>query len=464
MNPLADRDNWNELCRFSIDDLLANYAKGSLSPVEVLNAHLERIEQHEETINAFVTVTHDLAKRQAKHSEEIWRKGDHAGALEGVPYAIKDLVPTAGIRTTRGSPLYRDWVPSENSPLAQLLLKSGGAMVGKTTTSEIGWKADAGNPINGASRTPYNPTLTSGGSSGGAAAGVAAGFMSLAQGGDGAGSIRIPASFCNLVGMKPGPGVVPYYPPTPLGALVANGPLARSVRDVAHLLDVMSAQDPRDSMSVVRTPGGYRGSCDKTPDKIRAYYAPSWGGRRAEPSIESVVTQAVSRLQGGGIEVEEIGETPPDRFDLMDIIWTTGFASLIPRPSNETDADLAKVIERARSYSGSDLATAHLARQEYKAQVELLLQHVDVLLTPTVAIGPFNPGSPGPESVGGIPANYLDWAWMTYSFNLSEHAAITIPCGFDEDDLPVGLQLISRHGTEHHLLACAAIVESLCSS
>lgn len=461
MNPIADRGQWNELCRFSVDDLLTNYSNGSLSPVEVLNAHLARIEQYEHTINAFVTVTSDLAKKQAKHSEKVWHRGENPRALEGVPYAIKDLVPTAGIRTTKGSAPFRDWIPSENSPLAQLLFKSGGAMVGKTTTSEIGWKADAGNPINGASRTPYDPTRTSGGSSGGAAAGVAAGFMAVAQGGDGAGSVRIPASFCNLVGMKPGPGVIPYYPPTPLGSLVANGPLAHTVRDAAYLLDVMSAQDPRDSLSIAREPGGYREACEEIPDRISAYYAPSWGGRRVEPSIEATVSQAVSCLKSEGFEIDELVETPRDRFDLLDVIWTTGFASLVPQPNGDTDSELAKVVERAKLYSGADLASAHLARQTYKAEVEQLLHQVDVLITPTVAVGPFEPGSPGPQAVAETPANYLDWAWMTYSFNLSEHPSITIPSGFDDTGLPVGIQLISRHGSERSLLSCASEVERI---
>ncbi|MEU0842615.1 amidase family protein [Streptomyces sp. NPDC005962] len=438
------------------------YARKEVSPVEVAQAHLDRIAQYDEHVNAFVTITADRALADARAAEDEWRTSETAPArpLLGIPFALKDLVPTTGIRTTKGSARTRDWIPSADSPLAQRLLTSGGALLGKTTTSEAGWKADSGNRVNGPARNPHSLTHTAGGSSGGAAAAVAAGFTPVAQGGDGAGSVRIPASFCGTVGIKPSTGIIPYFPPTPLGPIVANGPLARTVADAALLLDVLSGPDHRDPTSLPHSPGGFVRACKRPPRSLRIAYLPTLGGRTPEETVSGPIAQAVARLEDAGHTVNVLDATPHDRFDLLHVIWTTGFATLFPDPGEDLDTGLAAVVREAACFTGADLAAAHLQRQQYKAEMSEFLAPYDVAITPTCAVPPFAPGADHPDTVRGRPANYLDWAWLTYTFNLTEHPALTLPCAATAEGLPIGIQLIGHHYRDHDLVAAAAAIET----
>ncbi|SDT45936.1 amidase [Microlunatus soli] len=453
-------DAADELCWLSVRELRDGYATRRLSPVEVTEALLQRIERLDGDINAFVTVTADRARADAKTAEQQWaRNPDDAPPMLGIPFAIKDLVPTAGIRTTKGSRLTRDWIPEQNSPLADRLLGSGGVMMGKTTTSEVGWKAAAGNRVNGPAHNPHNLARTAGGSSGGAAAAVAAGFAPVAQGGDGAGSVRIPAAFCGVVGIKPGPGLIPYYPPTPLSSIVANGTLARSVDDAAALLDLISTADPRDPTSMLRDhrPVAPRRD-ERASSPLRIAYCPTWGGRPAEPEITAALDLTAERLGAAGHRVELCDDTPRDRFDLLHVIWTTGFAAILSgADQSELDPGLAAVIEAAGAFSGADLAAAHLERQEYKAEVSSFLAPYDLILTPSCAVTAFPVGQDGPDSVNEEPADYLDWAWFSYAFNLSEHPAISIPV--HGPSLPIGAQLVAAHGAEARLIRAARTIE-----
>ncbi|MGV9633113.1 amidase [Nocardia rhamnosiphila] len=454
----------SELTSQSADQLRQLYAAGQASPVEVVRAHLDRIDHLDQHINAFVTVTAEHALDDARRAEREWHQADTTTRhkpLLGIPLAIKDLVPTAGIRTTKGSNRFRDWTPEANSPLAQRLLESGAALMGKTTTSEVGWKADAGNRVNGPARNPHAPTHTAGGSSGGAAAAVAAGFATVAQGGDGAGSVRIPASFCGVVGFKPSTGVIPYYPPTPLGTMVANGPIARTVADAALLLDAMSGPDYRDPNSLPLPAGGFRAACDREPAALRIAYLPALGGRVPEEEVIDAVSRAVDGIATAGHRIDVLDASPADRFDLLHVIWTTGFASLFPGGGADLDPGLAAVIDQADQFTGADLAAAHLARQQYKTQISELLAPYDLIITPTCAVPAFAVGEDHPAAVNGAPANYLDWAWLTYTFNLSEHPAISLPCSSTDTGLPIGIQLVGHHHRDHDLLAAAATLEPL---
>ncbi|MCF3140845.1 hypothetical protein LRQ04_16435 [Paenarthrobacter sp. AR 02] len=456
-NPATSAPN---VCALSIDELRKEYSEGSLSPVEVAHAHLERIEAENPRLNAYVTVTAEQALVDAQRAEHVWtHQPEDAPPLLGVPFAIKDLMPTKGIRTSKGSLATSAWIPENNSPLATRLLQAGGTLLGKTTTSELGWKADSGNPVNGPARNPHDPSKTAGGSSGGAAAAVAAGLATVSQGGDGAGSVRIPAAFCGVVGIKPGTGVIPYYPPTPLSSIVANGSFGRTVRDAAILLDVMAGPDPRDPSSVLRHHGQYRRVCDQSPGTLRIAYVPNWGGRRAEPELEHAADHAAAKLRAAGHSVDFIDNSPEDRFDLLHTIWTTGFASIVESAQKGVDAGLARVVDQAVGFSGADLAKAHLQRQVYKAEVAEFFSSYDLLLTPTTSVAAFAAGDDNPDNVNGIPANYLDWAWFTYAFNLSEHPAVSLPHGSTQAGLPTGIQLVAHHGCEEKLVAAAAEAE-----
>lgn len=445
----------------SAEELGRLYRSRSISPVEVVQAHLDRIEDLDPQLHSFVTVTPERALETAKAAESAFRNGETLNPLLGVPFALKDLVPTKGIRTTKGSLRFQDWVPDEDSPLARRALGTGAALLGKTTTSEMGWKAASANRVSGAARNPHRLEATAGGSSGGAAAAVAAGLVTIAQGGDGAGSIRIPAAFCGVVGMKPTPGTIPYYPPTPLGTLVANGPLARTVRDAALLMDALSGPDIHDPLSLGRRKGGFFDSCSKAPAKIRIAYAPQLGGRSAEPAIAAAVDQAVLRIRDAGHSVTVLEETPADRFDLLNIIWTTGFATLFPEGGEDLDPGLDHVIRTGKSFSGSDLAAAHLQRQEYRAEYSQLLENYDVLITPTTSVLSFGAEADHPDTVNSQKANYLDWAWYTYTFNLTEHPAISLPIGHKVAGLPIGLQIVGKHHRDRELMSIASAIEAI---
>src|SRR5690606_478551 len=237
----------DELWALPATELIARYRRRELSPVEVTDAVLARIEQLDPTINAYVTRTPELAMENARAAEQAYLRGQ-PGAVAGVPVAIKDLTPTRGIRSTFGSLLYADHVPEEGTPDVERLIEAGMVMLGKTTTPEFGWKGDSGNRVNGPTRNPWNLERTAGGSSGGSGAAVATGLATLAQGSDGAGSIRIPASFCGVFGLKPTTGLVPRVPSsTSFHSHI--GPMTRTVRDAALLLSVTAGYDPRDRFS-----------------------------------------------------------------------------------------------------------------------------------------------------------------------------------------------------------------------
>lgn len=238
-----------ELCFLSATELLEQYRRRALSPVEVVDAVLEQIERLDPAVRAFLTVTAEQARRQAIEAEYAYAHGDRRPLL-GVPVSIKDVTPVAGVRWTSGSLLWKDRIAEEDAPIVERLRAAGAILLGKTNTPELGWKGDSGNRLIGPTRNPWQLERTAGGSSGGAAAAVAAGMGPLAQGTDGAGSIRIPASFCGIVGFKPSFGLVPYYPPSAVELLAHVGPMTRTVADAALMLAVMAGPDPRDRHSL----------------------------------------------------------------------------------------------------------------------------------------------------------------------------------------------------------------------
>src|SRR6185312_14722311 len=244
------------------NELRGLYRSRSLSPVEVTRAVLERIDRINPVLKAFVTVTPERAMADARRAEHAYVSGGSVPALAGIPYSLKDLTPTKGIRTTRGSLLWKDWVPDFNTPIGERLQAAGGVLLGKTNTPELGWKGESTNRVIGSTLNPWNRERTPGGSSGGASAAVAAGLGPLAQGTDGAGSVRIPASFAGVFGLKPTFGLVPYYPTSAVEALAHIGPLTRTVRDGALMLNIMAGSDWRDRNSLNSRPVDFLAGCE----------------------------------------------------------------------------------------------------------------------------------------------------------------------------------------------------------
>ncbi|MEI2619019.1 MAG: amidase family protein [Thermomicrobiales bacterium] len=280
-----------DLCYLSATELLTAYRARTLSPVEVTRAILERIDRVNPTLNAYVTVTAERAMDDARAAEATWMSGNPTGSLIGVPVSIKDITPTKGIRTTRGSLLYANWVPEEDAPFVEHVYAAGAVMLGKTNTPELGWKGDSGNRVFGPTHNPWKHGRTAGGSSGGAAAAVAAGLGPLASGTDGAGSIRMPAGFCGVFGLKPSFGRLAYYPPSSVESLAHVGPITRTVRDAALLMNITAGADARDRATWPLAED-YLAGCEGGIAGLRVAWSSDLGFAPIDPEVRELTTAA----------------------------------------------------------------------------------------------------------------------------------------------------------------------------
>lgn len=454
-----------DLCYLSAGELKWLYAERRLSPVEVTRAVLDRIDRLNPKLNAFVTVTHDRAMEDAIRAEQSYMAGGDVPYLAGIPYSLKDLTPTRGIRTTKGCLLWKDWVPDFDTPIVERLTGAGGVLVGKTNTPEMGWKGESTNPVVGSTRNPWNLDRTPGGSSGGASAAVAAGLGPLAQGTDGAGSIRIPASFAGIFGFKASFGLVPYYPPSAVEALAHVGPMARTVRDAAMMLNVMSGPDWRDKNSLDARPVDYLSSCDGDLHGLRVAWSPNLGFASVEPDVLKVVEQAVAAFKELGCEVIEVDPGFEDPWEPLSVIWATGMAAGhredFAQVRNQLDQGRVAVIEEGFGYSGVDLTAAHNFKAQFAEQFLGFVDQYDLLLTPTVPVTAFPVGQDQPGQVAGKETTYLSWTPFTYVCNLTGQPAASVPCGFASDGLPVGLQIVGKWRDDVTVLKASAAFESI---
>jgi len=443
-------------------ELLDAYARRTLDPVEVTEATLERIEQVEPAVNAFVTVTEARAHADARRASAAWAAGT-AGRLCGVPYSLKDLVATKGIPTGRGSLVWGVDDAGFDAPVAERLAAAGGVLVGKTTTPEMGWKGDSGNRRNGPCHNPWQHGRTAGGSSGGTAAAAAARCGPLHQGSDGAGSVRIPAGFCGMVGLKPTYGLVAQYPASAVETVSHVGPITRTVADCALMLDVMVGVDERDRTSVAPPCPSYLQALQRPLDRLHIAYSADLGYARIEDGVATHVRAAVDVLRGLGHDVEEVALGLDDPWWIEQTIWETGMAALhddrFDQVRDALDPGLVAVIESGRTRSGVDLARAYQARVAWVDRLRLALDGYDLLVCPTLPCTAFPAGDNHPGTVAGHEVTYLGWTTLTYPFNLSGGAALTVPCGL-ADGLPVGLQIVGRRFADELVLRLGAAYEA----
>ena len=391
-------------------------------------------------MNAFVTVTADLALAQAAAVDG----GALTGPLAGVPVAIKDLVDVAGVPTSMGSLVHQGRIADVDAPLVARIRAAGAVIVGKTTTSEYGWKGESGNRVNGPAHNPWRHGLTAGGSSGGSAAAVAAGVVRMAQGGDGAGSIRIPASFCGVFGLKPTAGLVP----APAGSgLSAQGPIARTVADGALLLDVMAGT----SLS---------GAVEEGVAGVRAAWSADLGYAAVEAGVLEVAAAAARRLPELGPVLEDADPGLEDPWPIVDPIWAwTQAQDEDPEKRDLADPGRWQVVERGLRMTEADHAAALERRARYTVAMDAFFGDHDLLVTPTMPCPPFRAGADQPGWVAGRPTEYLSWTAFTYPFNVTGQPAASVPCGRDRDGLPVGLQIVGRRGEDALVLRAARAFE-----
>ena len=452
----------NDLCAMSALELRHHYQSRGLSPVEVATATLRRIEQLNPDLNAFITVTSELALTQARAAERAYADGT-AGPLAGIPISIKDLTPTRGIRTTRGSLLHTDWIPTDDAPFVERVYAAGAVMLGKTNTPELGWKGDSSNLIVGPTHNPWRHGRTAGGSSGGGAAAVAAGLGPLAQGGDGAGSIRIPCAFCGIFGLKPSFGLVPYAPASVMGDLTHLGPMTRTVRDAALLLNVVAGADPRDRLSW-SSDLNYLDGLDSGIRGLRVAWTGDLGYAPVDPAVRTTVEAAAHRFIELSCEVEQIAPPLADPWSIVDAIWSSSMAGLYHRDFDQVrsriDPGLVEVIEHGGTLSGAEVAEARIRRNDYYEGMRSFMEGYDLLLTPTLPITAFAAGDDQPGTVAGQETSYLSWTPFTFPFNLTGQPAATVPCGL-VDGLPVGLQIVGRWHDDATVLRAAAAFEEI---
>jgi aspartyl-tRNA(Asn)/glutamyl-tRNA(Gln) amidotransferase subunit A len=453
----------DEVCWLSALELRDGYRRRELSPVEVVDATLDRIDRLNPTLTAYVTVTADLARQQARRAERAYASGT-AAPLAGVPISIKDLTPTKGIRTTRGSLLDPDWVPDYDPPFVERVDIAGAVMLGKTNTPELGWKGDSGNRVVGPTHNPWRHGRTAGGSSGGAGAAVAAGLGPLAQGSDGAGSIRIPAAFCGIFGHKPSFGLVPQFPASAVGDLSHLGPMTRTVRDAALLLDVVAGADPRDRLSH-STGVDHLAACEGGVAGLRVAWSPDLGYATVEPAVRALAATAARRFADDlGCHVEEVDPGIDDPYELLDLLWVSAMAGYhgdqLEARRAILDPGLVREIDRARGLGLVAVAAAHQRRNSVYHAWRAFFERWDLLLTPMLPCTAFEAGQDHPGRVAGVEKTFLSWTPFTFPFNLTGQPAATVPCGL-VDGLPVGLQIVGRWRDDATVLRAAAAFEAV---
>jgi aspartyl-tRNA(Asn)/glutamyl-tRNA(Gln) amidotransferase subunit A len=443
----------------SAAELAAGLRRGEWSAVEVAEAVLDRIARLDADANAMVTVTPDRALEDAHRADAALRDGT-AGPLCGVPYTLKDLVPTRGIPTGYGSRVWRDPSPSADHPVAERLAASGGVLLGKTTTPEHGFKGDSGNPLNGPCPNPWRRDRTPGGSSSGAAVAAALGYGPLHQGSDGAGSVRIPSSFCGVFGLKPTFGLV-AHPQAGGFALSHIGPIARTVADAALLLDAMAGFDARDRLSVPPPVPSFAAELDAPLRPLRLAFSPDLGYAVVEPEVAACVERAARAFAELGHTVEPVELGLEDPWWIERELWISMFAALHPVDPGQRDdvtPGLVRLVDQAEGRGSRAVGRALDARSTLTLELERRLAGYDLLLCPTLPCTAFPLGDDQPAAVAGRPFDDLGWTQFCYPFNLTGQPAASVPCGL-AGGLPVGLQIVGRRLDDALVLRAAAAYE-----
>jgi aspartyl-tRNA(Asn)/glutamyl-tRNA(Gln) amidotransferase subunit A len=403
----------------------------------------------------------------ARAAEEAVMRGDDLGPLHGLPISIKDLEMTRGLRTTSGSLIFEDRVPDEDSVVVERVRQSGAVILGKTNTPEFGQSGTTENRLGGPCRNPWNTERTPGGSSGGAAAGVSAGLSAISTGSDGGGSIRIPASFCGLYGIKPTQGRVPRYggrnAPIIVNQLGQSGPITRTVRDAAILLQELAGWDARDPGSLRDTPGDYIAALDRDISGLKIAWSPDFGYAAVDPEVVDMCSKAARMFEGMRCSVSEDVfsiEAPQEAFRV--IFSANTYASsgylLHEHPEKLTDY-FREAMEHAATLTAADYARALGAIGALKAQFDSFFEEYDLLLSPTMAVPAFEIEQ-HPAIIDGREVDpFFGYLPFTYPINAIGHTAASVPCGFSADGMPIGLHIVGRHGDEETVLAASAAFE-----
>lgn len=455
----------DELCFMTARELALHIRQRDVSAVEVMEAHLRHIEAVNPAVNAIITLLPEQAMDGAKAADAALAKGQALGALHGLPVAHKDLVPTKGIRTTRGSPIFKDDVPQENALIVDRLQGAGAITIGKTNTPEFGAGSQTFNPVFGATLNPYATTHTCGGSSGGAAVALATGMLPIADGSDTGGSLRNPAAFCNVVGFRTAPGRVPVWPKN-VGWFTysVQGPMARTVSDTALLLSVMAGPDPRSPIAIAEPGSKFDVDLRRDFRGTRIAWSRDLGGIPVDRRVTAVLESQRHVFSDLGCVVEE-GE--PDFTDADEVfklwrawVFELGYTDLIAEHREQIKETVIWNAEAGQSITGPQLARAEAKRTELYHRVREFMETYEFLVLPTTQVPPFPVDQEFITEIEGVPMEtYIDWMKSCYYITVTGLPAISVPCGFTPEGLPVGIQIVGRHQDELGVLQLAYAFE-----
>jgi len=456
----------SDLCFLTLRELNRAYDNGDLTPLEVTEAVLDRIDAENSTWNAFCLVDQQAARQAARESTRRWHSGAALGPLDGIPCTVKDLVIVQGWPTLRGSRTTNPAGPwLEDAPAVARLREAGAVLLGKTTTPEFGSKGVTESLLTGITRNARDPQRTSGGSSGGAAVAAARGYGVLHIGTDAAGSVRIPAAYNGVFSLKPTYGRVPAYPLSPLGTLSHLGPITRTVEDAAYMLSAIARFDDRDWYALPDLDLRYELQLETSLRGVKIAYSADLGYAKVDAEVATACLNAAQRFEELGASVEQIaGPLEEDPVWITDRIWFAAFLNITREMDAGTiaqlDPMLQGMLERARALSTAQLLAAHNAREIVALQLCHVHRNYDLLLTPSMPqtafkTGQFNPwGSDKPE-------DWIRWSSFTYPFNQSQQPAATCPCGLDSNGLPIGLQIVGPKYADLKVMQAAYAFETL---
>jgi amidase len=453
------------LCFLSAVELARMIRLKQVSAREVMTAHLRQIERVNPSVNAIVTLVAEQAMEQAQRADEAVAHGTLLGPFHGLPVAIKDLHDTKGIRTTYGSPIFKDFVPIQDAITVERIKKAGAICLGKTNTPEFGAGSQTFNQVFGRTLNPYDPSKTCGGSSGGAAVALACGMVPLADGSDMGGSLRNPAAFCNVVGLRPEAGRVPSRPRTSAwSTLSVDGPMGRTVADVAFFLSVLAGPDPRSPISITEPGRQFAEPLDSDPKGVRVAWAGNLGGVAFDPELRRIVDEQRTTFETLGCRVDE---AEPD-FKGADEAFKTlrawqfeaGFADLVKSSRPLIKDTIIQEVERGAALTGPQLGRAEMLKTQLYERARVFFETYEFLVLPTTQVPPFDVLQPYVTEINGeTMGSYIDWMKSCYFISTVGNPAISVPCGFTQAGLPIGLQIVGRHQGERRLLQIAHAFE-----
>ena len=454
-----------EICSLSAVELARRVRARDLSARDVVGGYLKRIADINPRVNAIVTLVADRAMERAAAADEAQARGEPLGPLHGLPIAHKDLQPTRGICTTFGSPIYRDFVPDEDSLLVERARSAGAIAIGKTNTPEFGAGSQTFNPVFGATLNPYDLTKTCGGSSGGAAVALACNMLPLADGSDMGGSLRNPASFCGVVGLRTSPGRVPVWPSmSAWSPLSVDGPMGRSVGDVALLLSAIAGPDNRSPIALDDPGAMFSAPLDRDFKSVRVAWWRDLGGLPVDPRVRAVVDHQRGIFESLGCIVEEA----EPRFAGFDAVFKTlramafliGVAERVRGRHDQVKDTILWEIERGERLTPAEIARAEGIRTELYHRMRRFMDTYEFFVLPVAQVPPFDVNEPYVTKIDGVAMEtYIDWMKSCYYISVVGNPAISVPAGFTPEGLPVGLQIVARHRDDLGLLQIAHAYE-----